>query len=233
MTYEELKKQTNDLLNEQKKAYAKYSNKINKLNADYIEEHKPLDVKRFQRIVVRLSVTEESRQFMDEKHRAMTKNQVGSEYRLAGVFNWWGIGKDGQVKPSFYGKPSYSAYDKVVSVELAKEQPEGDCTKCTCYKDGRCYMMGGKDLGVNCSVWKITDDMVVCPRYEEVVPNGLWGKLNIYPHKHHPCVSFVRDLKGKKTYRIYSGNWQYFTEHSEEEVKKYYSFDPIDYGDEK
>ena len=233
MTYEELEKQLKAIEKEENAFMRKCSKKEYNLKMKYINEHKQIDIKRFQRISVRLRITEETRKLIGDKHRAMAKNQLGKEYTITGVFNGWAIGKDGQLKPCFYGGQSYSSTDEVVKVELTKAQPEGDCTKCRCYKDGLCYMMGGKTIGKYCAVWKITDDMVICPKYEEIVEGGLWGRLNIWPHEHKPNVTFRYDKNGKKKYRLYSLNWNYYTEHSEDVIKKCYSFEPIDYSKEE
>ena len=223
MTYEELEKKTKSLEKEQEKVYAKYSKQIHKLNTDYISEHKPICLKRFQRIMVRLRITEESRKYMDDKHRAMAKNQLGKEYSLSGVFNGWCIGKKGDIRPCFYGEPSYSAYDEVLSVELAKEQPEGHCSKCRCHKDGLCFMMGGKDISNRLAVWKITDDMVTCPKYEEIVDGGLYE----YGDASRYCPNITKVLKkGEVFYRVYSLNWNYYTEYSEKEIWHYYTKEP-------
>ena len=222
MTYDELTKQTKALMKEQDRAYARYGAKISALNEAYIREHEPLrGLKRFQRVKVTLRVTEATRKWMDEKHRMMAKNKAGREYRLEGVFNGWHIGYDGQIKPCFYGEPHYPATDEVVSVELAKEQPEGHCSMCRCHKDGLCYMMGGQDMSPKCAVWKITDDMTVCPKYEEVVDGGLWE----YGEKHCPNVTVVR-RKGKTSYRVYSLNWNYYTEYGEQEVWRFFAKEP-------
>lgn len=228
MTYEELQKKTNALEKEQDKLYCKYAKKISKLKVEYIEEHKPMHFKRFQRITVRLRVTEATRKYLDDKHRAMAKYQLGKEYTLTGVFNGWHIGNDGQLKPCFYGGPSYNSSDDVVSVTLAKDQPCGDCSKCRCHKDGLCYMMGGKDMGKSFAVWKITDDMVTCPKYEEIQEGGLYE----YGERHCPNVTKVW-RNGKVFYHVYSLNWNYYTEYSEDEIKRYYSREPKDNVDDK
>ena len=221
MTYEEFNKKLKAINRKEDAFIRKCGKEELKLKQQFIEEHKPLHVKRFQRICVRLRVTEESRKWMDERHKKMAKNQAGREYTLTGPFNGWGIAKDGQLKPCFYGDPSYPSTDEVVSVELAKDQPEGDCSKCRCYKDGLCYMMGGKDLGKSCAVWKITDDMVPCPKYEEVMEGGLYE----YGDKHCPNVT-KRWKKGKLFYHVYSLNWNYYTEYSEDEVFRFYTKEP-------
>ena len=221
MTYDELQKQTKALEKEKDKVYNKYFKQIQKMKLQYIEEHKPMHVKRFQRITVRLRVTEETRKRYTEEYRAKKKYQLGRDYNLSGAFNGWHIGNDGQLKPCFYGGTSYNSTDEVVSVSLAKDQPEGHCSKCRCYKDGLCYMMGGKDLGKSCAVWKITDDMVPCPKYEEIQEGGLYE----YDGKHCPNVTKVWK-NGKVFYHVYSLNWYCYTEYSEDEVWRSYTKEP-------
>lgn len=223
MTYAELQKQVKAIERKEEAFSRKCGKEELKLKQQYIDEHKTIELKRFQRISVRLRITEKSRERMGEKHRAMAKYQLGREYSVTGVFNGWAIGKDGQLKPCFYGNPSYSAYDDVLSVELTKDQPVGHCSKCRCHKDGLCYMMGGKDLGKSCAVWKITDDMVPCPKYEEIVDGGLYE----YGEKYCHCPNVTkRWKKGKLFYNVYSLNWQYYTEYSEDEVWRFFTKEP-------
>lgn len=223
MTYEELQKQVKAIERKEEAFSRKCGKEELKLKQQYIDEHKPIELKRFQRITVRLRVTEKSRERMGEKHRAMAKYQLGREYSVTGVFNGWHIGDDGQLKPCLYGGPSYSATDEVVSVALTKDQPEGDCSKCRCHKDGLCYMMGGKDLGKSCAVWKITDDMVPCPKYEEIVEGGLYE----YGDNNRHCPNVTKQWKkGKLFYNVYSLNWQYYTEYSEDEVWRFFTKEP-------
>ena len=223
MTYEELSKQVRAIERKEEAFSRKCGKEELKLKQQYIDEHKLIELKRFQRITARLRVTEKSRERMGEKHRNMAKNQLGREYNVAGVFNGWHIGDDGQLKPCFYGGPSYNSTDEVVKVELSKDQPEGDCSKCRCYKEGLCYMMGGKDLGKSCAVWKITEDMVVCPKYEEIVDGGLYEYGD--PKKHCPNVT-KRWKQGKLFYHVYSLNWNYYTEYSEDEVWRFFTKEP-------
>ena len=221
MTYEELQKQVKAIERKEKAFSRKCSKKELALKRQYINEHKTIELKRFQRIIVRLRITEKSRERMGEMQRSMSKNILGREYSLTGVFNGWFIADDGQLKPCFYGEPSYSAFDEVMSVELTKDQPQGHCSKCRCHKDGLCYMMGGKDLGKSCAVWKITDDMVPCPKYEEIVDSGLYE----YGEKHCPNVTKCWQ-KGKLFYNVYSLNWDYYTEYSEDEVWRFFTKEP-------
>lgn len=223
MTYEELQKQLKAIERKEDAFCRKCGREELKLKMQYIEERKPMHIKRFQRITVRLRVTEATRKKYTEEYKAKKKYQLGKEYTLTGAFNGWGIADDGQIKPCFYGEPSYPSTDEVVSVELTKNQPEGDCAKCRCYKDGLCYMVGGKDLGKRCAVWKITDDMVVCPKYEEILEGGLYE----YGEKHCPNVT-KRWKNGKLFYNVYSLNWNYYTQYSGDEVFRFYTKEPIE-----
>ena len=223
MTYEELDKQVKAIKREEEAFSRKCSKKELALKMKYINEHKTIDLKRFQRITVRLRVTEATRKKLIDSYKAKKKYQLGREYTLIGVFNGWYIGNDGQLKPCFYGEPTYDSTDEVVSVELTKDQPEGHCSKCRCYKDGLCFMMGGKDISNRLAVWKITDDMVVCPKYEEILDGGLYEYGDA--SRHCPNVTKVW-RKGKLYYNIYSLNWNYYTEYSEDEVKRYYTIEP-------
>lgn len=217
MTYQELKKEIRAL---DRKAEAVYVQQ-NKLREKYIEEHKPLPVKRFQRLTVKLRVTEQSRQMMSEKERGKRKNQLGMEYTVTGIFNWYTIMDEGSVRPRFYGNVYYSRFDEIISVELAREQPDGDCRLCMRCKDGLCYMNGGQNISKSCASHKIKEGDIVCPKYEEVLPNGLYeyGEAN----RHCPNVTIAQDSKGNRLYRVYSLNWNYYTEYSEAQIWKYYS----------
>ena len=221
MTYEELDKQLKAIKRKEDAFMRKCGREKLKLKQQYIDGREPMHFKRFQRISVRLKVTEATRQRLIESYRAKKKYQLGREYTVAGPFNGWAIGDDGQLKPCFYSGPSYNSTDEVVSVELAKDQPEGHCSKCRCHKDGLCYMMGGKDMGKRFAVWEITDDMVVCPKYEEILEGGLYE----YGEKHCPNVT-KRVKNGKVFYQVYSLNWNYYTEYSEDEVFHFYTKEP-------
>ena len=221
MTYEELNKQLKAIERKEEAFSRKCGKEELKLKMQYISEREPMHVKRFQRITVRLRVTEETRSRYTEEYRAKKKYQLGREYNLSGAFNGWHIGNDGQLKPCFYGGPSYNSTDEVVSVTLAKDQPCGDCSKCRCYNDGLCYMMGGKDISKRLAVWPITDDMVPCPRYDEIQEGGLYE----YGERHCPNVTKVWK-NGKVFYHIYSLNWNYYTEWSENEVWRCYTKEP-------
>lgn len=214
MTYPELKTKTEALKKERDRVYGKYTREITALELDYIAEHAPLKgVKRFQRVTARLRVTEETRGKLTEAMRKRKRYQLGREYTVEGVFNGWSIGEDGSVRPCFYGGPTYDREDELLSVTLSESQPEGHCSKCRCQKDGLCYMMGGQDISPKCAVWEITDEMTVCPKYEEVLEGGLWE----HGERHCPNVTKVV-RKGKTSYRVYSLNWNYFTEYGEPEV---------------
>ena len=203
MTLEELLKQTKQLQKQQDAAYNRYQKKMDDLQHQYIKEHQPLQVKKYQRIIVRLR---------DDKR----------ERNLCGIFLGWGIGDDGSVRPCFYGgKPSYNRTDQILSVELSKEQPEGDCKLCRLHKEGLCYMLGGEDMGKKYATHRVKEGDVVCPHYEE--KTELWDRWQ--EGVHYPHVTRVRE--GRKTvYRIYNKAWTYFTEYSEEDVRRHYLTEP-------
>lgn len=242
MNYEELKQQVKVLEKEKDKIERSIEAKIRRrdkkildLKQQYIEEHQPLALKRFQRIKVVARVTEESRKKIVEEARKMKKYALGTTYTIIGVFNGYCIDDVGHVAPCFYGEGEYRGWcDEILSVELTADQPEGNCDKCRKAKDGLCYMMGGKDSGPKYAVWKIEEDkMVPCPKYEEVIKGGLYAiKGRIWPAQHYPQVTRVKTKNGKWKYRLYEGDWYCYTEHTEQEIKKYYTSEPQDYGKE-
>lgn len=220
MTYQELKKKICEL---DRKADAAYSQQY-KLRRKYIQEHEPLHAKCYQRMTIRLRVTEKSRKRMSEKERSMRKYQLGNEYTVTGIFTGYALMDDGDIRPCFYGNVSYSRYDEIISVELTKHQPEGNCRLCRCYKDGLCYMNGGQTISKSCAIHKVEDGDVVCPKYEEVLPNGLYkyGEAN----KHCPNVTIAKNSKGNNLYRVYSLYWNFYTEYTEAEIWKFYTIEP-------
>lgn len=244
MDYNELLQKVKTLEDDQKRIERSAWDKIRRrdkkilnLNLQYIAEHQPLPLKRFQRIKVVARVTEESRKTLGEEARQKKKYALGTTYTIIGVHNGYAIDKRGQVVPSFYGKEGYRCpyYDEVLSVELTPDQPEGNCNKCLRAKDERCYMMGGKSFGPSCAVWKIDEEgMVPCPNYEEVVEGGLYAiKGRVYPARYYPKVTMTRTKDGQRKYRLYEGNWAYYTEWEAEYIEKYYTHEPQDYGGEK
>lgn len=74
--------------------------KILNLNFQYIAEHQPLPLKRFQRIKVVARVTEESRKMLGEEARQKKKYALGTTYTIIGVHNGYTIDKRGQVVAS-------------------------------------------------------------------------------------------------------------------------------------
>lgn len=239
MNYEELTQQVKSLEKEQEEIKRSIEAKIRRcdkkilgLKLQYIEEHQPLPLKRFQRIKVTARVTEESRKRMVEDYRNMKKYALGATYAITGVFNGYRIDNAGQVVPCFYDRDYRGSRDEILSVELTADQPEGNCNKCLAAKDGYCYMAGGKDCGPKCAVRKIDEDkMVPCPNYEEVVEGGLYAiKNRIWPAKYYPKVTRVKTKDRKLIYRLYEGNC--FTEHTEQEIEKYYTSEPQDYQEE-
>ena len=243
MNYEELTQQVKALEKEQREIERSIEAKIRRrdkkildLKLQYIEEHQPLALKRFQRIKVRARVTEASRKMLTDDARNMNKYALGATYTIVGVFNGYGLADNGEVVPCFYGKGDYRGrYDEILSVELTENQPEGNCNKCLEAKDGRCYMMGGKDMGPKYAVWKIEEDkMVPCPKYEEVVEGGLYGiKSRIWPARYYPKVTKVRTEDGKWKYRLYEGNWSCYCEYEEQHIKNCYTHEPQNYDDDK
>lgn len=213
MTYEELNKKLKAIEREEDAFVLKCGRKELALKKKYIKEHAPLELKDYQRIIVKL--------------------KGKRNYSIDAIFCGWWISPKGELRPCLWNR-EYSQEDEILSIELHKCQPEGDCKKCLLYKDGLCYKAGGKNLGRGYATHKVKDGDLICPRYEEIIEGGLWGKMNIWPHKFYPNVTFVYDEKFRKKYHIYEGRaWRYFTEHSEEEIENYYSFEPIDYSDEK
>lgn len=84
MDYKELTKQVKALENEQKKIERSIEAKIRRrdkkildLKLQYIAEHQPLPLKRFQRIKVTARVTEESRKWLDKDALQMKKYALG------------------------------------------------------------------------------------------------------------------------------------------------------------
>lgn len=240
MDYKELTQQVKALENEQKKIERSIEAKIRRrdkkildLKLQYIAEHQPLPLKRFQRIRVVARVTEESRKTLAKDALQMKKYALGATYTIMGVFNGYRIDDAGHVAPCFYGKGDFRGWcDEVLSVELTADQPEGSCSKCLKAKDGRCYMMGGKDIGPECAVWEIDEDkMVPCPKYEEVVEGGLYTiKGRVWPARYCPEVTMIHTKDGQRRYRLYEGN--YYTEHEAEYIENYYTHEPQNYDDD-
>lgn len=240
MTNEELREQVDVLEKERMKLEreyhkkdGRYIDKIFRLKMKYITDHQPLELKRFQRIRVTLRVTETTvKQLRNSERKRKNRAHVGSIYRIKGIFNGYSIGDDGQVKPCFYGDVSYAPTDEVVSVELTDNQPDGECSKCLRSKEGLCYMFGGKDQGKRFAVWKITDDMVPCPRYEEVIPGGLWAKKGmVWPERHYEATR-VTDKQGRHKYRLFEGAiGGCFCEYEEEYIKRLYTTEVQNYNE--
>lgn len=240
MDYKELTQQVKALRDEQKKIERSIEAKIRRrdkkildLKLQYIAEHQPLPLKRFQRIKVTARVTEESRKTLSKDALQMKKYALGATYTIIGVHNGYAIDERGQVVPCFYGKEDYRGrHDEVLSVELTADQPEGSCSKCLKAKCGRCYMMGGKDIGPECAVLEIDEDeMVPCPKYEEVVEGGLYAiKGIVFPARFYPRVTMIRTKDGQRKYRLYEGRC--YTEWEAEYIERCYTHEPQDYDDE-
>lgn len=214
MTNEELETMTNEELQaatkEQQSLVFAATLKIDALNKQYIDEHKPADIKPNQRITVRMRITEESRKLSGNKHLP-----VGHVYIVRGAFYTWHISKRGEVIPVlWFGGINY--LDELVSVEIDKDQPNGKCEKCLRYKDGKCFRNGGKDypeLGED-----IKPGALVCPRYEEIITEGLDDAFT--SGTNYPNVTKVTDKHGKPIYRFYSPNFECFIERDAKEVEK-------------
>jgi uncharacterized protein YlaN (UPF0358 family) len=242
MNYDELTQQVEALKKEQREIERSIEAKIRRrdkkildLKLQYIEEHQPLPLKRFQRIKVTARVTEESRKRMTADARNEEECALGATYTIVGAFDGYRIDDAGHVVPCLCGKADYRGWcDEILSVELTPSQPEGNCNKCLKAKDGFCYMAGGKERGPRYAAWKIDEDkMVPCPKYEEVVEGGLYGiKERIYPARYYPKVTRVKTKDGKWIYRLYEGNWHCFCEYDERHIKKYYTNEPQDYQEE-
>ena len=243
MEYEELTQQVKALEKEQREIERSIEAKIRRrdkkildLKLQYIEEHQPLPLKRFQRIKVMARVTEESRKRMTADYRNTKKCALGATYTIVGVFDGYRIDDAGHVVPCFYSKGEYRGWcDEILSVELTPDQPEGNCNKCLKAKEGFCYMAGGKDYNPKCAVWKIDEGkMVPCPKYEEMVEGGLYGiKERIAPARYYPKVTRVRTKDGKWIYRLYGDDGYYYTEHTEQEIERCYTHEPQNYDEGK
>lgn len=222
MTFEELKKGLIEIERQEILCQRRYV----KIRETYIRQNVPIKIKKYQRVTVTLKVTEETRKHLNAKEKTKRNKQVGNEYSVTGYFIGWYIDEDrnGELKPSFYGNVSYSRYDDIVSIKLAEHQPIGNCAKCRLYKDCFCYMNGGKDISKKYATHKVKDGDIVCPKYEEVLAGGLYkyGEVS----KHCPNVTILQNVKGDKSYRVWSLNWKYFTTYNENEIWKIYTKEP-------
>ena len=229
MDYKELTQQVKALEKEQRDIERSIEAKIRRrdkkildLKLQYIEEHQPLPLKRFQRIKVRVRVTEASRKMLTDDARKEKRYALGATYTIIGVFNGYAINDNGEVVPCCYGKGDYRGrYDEILSVELTEDQPDGNCNKCLKAKDGHCYMMGGKDISVKCASHKVKADDYTCPKYEELTE--LWDKYG-ENRKHYPNVTICKHQK-PIGYRIYALNWGSYCEWSQEVIDSNYTFE--------
>lgn len=219
MNFEQLKEKEKafdkDLESLHKQEKAIYEKK-KKNQMAYIKSVLPFEMRKYQRVTIKLMVTEKSRELMSETQRRYKKNQVGYTYCVTGCVHDWIVGDDGDARPCFFGDVTYNRYDKIIDIELA-EQIEGHCSKCRKYKDGLCYMLGGKDISKKCAHHKVGERDFTCPKYEELTE--LWDKH--IGDRHYPNVTIVKHAVPVK-YRIYSLNWDYFLEYDEQEIEKYY-----------
>lgn len=216
MTYEELQKMNADLEKQADKLYRQQTK--NKL--EYIAEHEPFKVHRYQILNVRLRVTKETRMNLSPSGRKMKKNQLGHEYTVTGCFIGWLISKErgGELRPCFFGEITYSRFDEILSIEPG-EQIEGHCSKCLNYKNGYCYMAGGKDISVKCATHKVKKDDYTCPKYEELTE--LWDKQG---ERHYPNVTICKHCKPIH-YNIYALNWGSYWECPQEVIDSNYTFE--------
>ena len=216
MTYEELEKMNKDLDKQVDKLYRQQT----KNELKYIAEHEPFKVHRYQILNVRLRVTEETRNTLTDAALTKKKYQLGHEYTVTGCFIGWHIREhDGELRPCFFGGTTYSRFDEIVSIESA-EQIEGHCSKCLKYKDGYCYLAGGKDISVKCATHKVKKDDYTCPKYEELTE--LWEKHG--EHRHIPNVTICKHHH-PIGYRIYALNWGSFCEWSQDVIDSNYTFE--------
>ena len=216
MTYEELQKEIKKLERQERMCFARQV----KARELYKKQNAPMKLRKYERIKVRLRVTEETRKHLVASELTKRKNQVGYEYTVVGCFDGWYIHEDGhgELKPCFFRGPSYSRFDDVIGIESA-EQIDGHCSKCKMYKEGLCYMIGCRDLGKKYAHHKVEDDDCTCPLYEEVIE--LWDK---YEGGRYPNVTVLKHEKPLE-YRIYSQNWKYYTKYSQKDVELLYCFE--------
>lgn len=159
MTFEELQQLRQEKEQKVSEAYAE----LNKAEWQYTEERLPFPFRKYQQVIVKLEVTEETRSRMMPEYAAKPKNRLGRQYQVAGMLTGYAIGKKGELRPCFWGgKPTYSFYDKIISIEAAKKQRTEKCSTCHFYKKGACYMAGG-----NNPTQQVTEDMFVCGHYYE------------------------------------------------------------------
>lgn len=206
MTYEELSKQLKAIEKEEDAFCRKCGRREIALKKKYIKEHVPLELKDNQRIIVKL--------------------KGKKNYSINGIFRGWYISNNGELRPCLWRK-QYSQEDDILSIELHKQQPEGDCRKCILFCSK--YQCDIKLFNLKKKFEK--KGYIPCPKYEEIVEGGLWAGKNIWPHRYYPKVTVVRDEDCKKRYRLWEGDFC-FTEWEADHIEKYYSREPIDYSDE-
>lgn len=220
MTYKELCEKTKAIEKEEEKVCNACGRKILALREKYRKEHKPMDIEYNQRILVRLQVSRETVSKLSESEKRKRKYQIGYTYRIAGTFRGWWISATGQLRPCLYGV-SYSQTDEILGIELSKEQPKRGHELCRCFNNGYCNVTGGSLKNKHN---KIEEGSFVCPRYEEIIPEGVWER---YPHgeiapRHCPNVTKVNE-KGKTHFRVWSLDWKYFTDYEEATMWKIYT----------
>lgn len=187
----------------------------------YIQEHEPLHLKKYQRVVLRLRVTQSTRNRLVEKYRRKPDYQLGHEYTVTGIFCKYELTEKGSVYPFLYECHRMIAYDELLSIKLAKNQPQGDCLMCRKCIDGYCFKNGWVGDGIDYADHKVMPGDVVCPHFEEMLPGGLY--LRSDPSKHYPNVTIVGVNDGRTSYRIYAINWKSYIQLSEKETKRIYT----------
>lgn len=157
MTFEELKqirKHIDDRVND---AYEELS----KAEWQYVEERLPFPFRRYQQVIVKLKVTEETRKLLTDEYKAKPRYQAGTLYQVKGMITGYHIGKKGDIRPCFWGgKPYYSLNDKIISITPAKKQRPEKCESCYHFRKEACYLSGGDK-----PTQQVDESMFVCGWY--------------------------------------------------------------------
>ena len=144
MTYEELQKskaRVNDIING---AYEQYA----ELESAYILEHLPFPFKLYQVVEIVCEVTEEMRKHLSPEAAARKKNQLGNRFKVSGMLVRYEIGRNGELRPHFYGDKYYHSYAKIISIKEGKQHKE-NCTQCRLCEGGMCMRTGKAFFPVN------------------------------------------------------------------------------------
>ena len=214
MTYEELQKANKKLEQQANMCYARQK-RNRKL---YIKHNAPFTFRKYERITIRLRVTEETRKRLSDKEKKMKKWRLGNEYSVTGAFDCWYIHEDGhgELIPALFRAPEYSRFDEVLGIESCKEQPQGSCKLCRRHKEGLCYLAGGMEFGKSYATEKVEPNQYPCPLYEEKIE--LWSKDG---KRHYPNVVY---LPNEKAYYIYSLTWVTYTKYTPKEIEESFVF---------